>query len=191
MRRILLIAVLAGFVPAFGLVSPNLMDVMEQREPIQLIPVDIVLKEQIDIQKLKAAVQGVPKPQKKARVAEILQAFSAEKQQELLHYLKEMEEQGKVTDIKSFWIHNGIYCRATKDVIMKVHKRVDVHYVDYDLKPIQLEKPTHSVTPPDKTREIAWGVSKVHADQVCHQMLSLLVQLILMTRSETFQVLVL
>ncbi|MEE8597015.1 MAG: S8 family serine peptidase [bacterium] len=166
MRRILLIVLLAGFVPVFGLVSPNLMDVMEQRGPIQLIPVDIVLKEQIDIQKLKAAVQGVPKPQRKAWVAEILQAFSAEKQQELLHYLKEMEEQGKVTDIKSFWIHNGIYCRATKDVIMKVHKRVDVHYVDYDLKPIQLEKPTHSVTPPDKTREIAWGVSKVRADQV-------------------------
>ncbi len=64
MRRILLIVLLAGFVPVFGLVSPNLMDVMEQRGPIQLIPVDIVLKEQIDIQKLKAAVQGVPKPQK-------------------------------------------------------------------------------------------------------------------------------
>ncbi|MGD8979095.1 MAG: S8 family serine peptidase [candidate division WOR-3 bacterium] len=166
MKRFLVLCIFLGFVPAFALLSPDLAMIIEQKEVSELIPVDIVLEEQIDVRLLKAEVARLSKAQKRARVAEILRSFSAVHQARLLEYLESMERQGKVSDIKSLWIHNGVYCRATKDVIMAVHLRKDVEYVDYDLKPMELPKPEHAAAAPDVTREIAWGVLKVRAEQV-------------------------
>jgi len=139
---------------------------MSRAKSSDLIPVDIALKEQMDLQTLTDVVKGLPKPERRAMVAQILTEFSTQHQRELIAYLKEMEKAGKVTDITSLWIHNGIYCQASKDIIAALDQRTDIFYVDYDLKPIQLEKPVRSTAPPDKTREIAWGVSKIRADQV-------------------------
>ena len=166
MKRFCVFILFLGCIPVFALISPDLEAVVQQKELGELVPIDIVLKEQVDIRTLRSVVDRLPKIEKRVRVAEILQSFSAEKQRALLQYLREMERQGKARDIRSLWIHNGIYCQATKDVIIAVHVREDVDYVDYDLKPIELPKPTRSVAPPDKTREIAWGVLKVRADLV-------------------------
>lgn len=166
MKRFLVFILFFSFVPAFALLSPELTVLIEQRDIQEMIPIDIVLKEQMDFHALRAAVYGLPRAQRRARVAEILQSYSAEKQNHLLRYLEEMALQGKVSDIKSIWIHNGVYCRATKDVIMAVQRRIDVEYVDYDLKPIDIPKPENSTVAPDVTREIAWGVLKVRAEQV-------------------------
>jgi subtilisin family serine protease len=166
MKKFLVLAIFIGFVPAFALLSPDLASLIEQKNTRELIPVDIVLKEQIDIRSLEAEVIGLTKGRRRARVAEILQSFSRASQAGLLHYLQEMARQGKVVDIKSLWIHNGVYCRATREVIVTVHQRDDVDYVDYDLKPTVLPKPEHSAAVPDITREIAWGVLKVRAEQV-------------------------
>jgi subtilisin family serine protease len=166
MKRLFVFVLFLGCVPAFALLSPDLEVRLKSKGLIELIPVDIVLMEQYESQHLEAAVLSLPKMQRRARVAEILQSFSAEKQQGLLEYLKEMARQGKVQDIKSLWIHNGVYCRATKDVVMALQVRPDVKYVDYDLKPIELPRPEHKAAPPDVTREIAWGVSKVRANLV-------------------------
>ncbi|MCK4940988.1 hypothetical protein KAS45_02755, partial [candidate division WOR-3 bacterium] len=166
MKRFFVFILFLGCIPAFALMSPTLSAVIEQKDLTELIPVDIVLKEQMDVQTLRAIVHSLPRIQKRVRVAEILQAFSAQSQHVLVQYLKEMEREGKVENIKSLWIHNGVFCRATKDVIQAVHERADVDYVDYDLKPIDMRKPSGAVVPPDKTREIAWGVLQVLAEQV-------------------------
>ena len=166
MKRFLVLILLVGLVPAFALLSPDLASIMEQKGVGELIPVDIVLKKQMDTQSLKTVVKGLPRVQKRVRVAEALQAFSATQQRALLAYLEQMKQEGKVSDIKSLWIHNGVYCRATKDVIGEVERRLDVEYVDYDLKPMELPKPENAAVAPDITREIAWGVLRVRAELV-------------------------
>ena len=166
MKRLCLFLLFFSIIPAFALMSPDLTVVMEKKKLDELIPINIVLKEQMDIQTLRVEVHGLTKVQKRARVAELLKEFAAVKQQSVLQYLMQMEQRGKVKDIKPLWIHNGLFCRATKDVVILVQSRQDVEYVDYDLKPIKLPEPEHSAVPPDVTREIAWGVLKVRADQV-------------------------
>ncbi|HEX7319533.1 MAG TPA: S8 family serine peptidase [bacterium] len=170
MKKLLLLLLgVLWVVPGFALVSPDLQGVMTRARTSDLIPIDIVLKEQMDSQKLIDAVKGLPKSERRMMVAQILTDFSREHQKELVAYLKDMEKVGRVTDITPLWINNGIYCRASRDIIAVLDKRNDIFYVDYDLKPIQLENPSRIVAPPDKTgktREIAWGVSKINADQV-------------------------
>ncbi len=170
MKRVIVAVLLLGCMPAFALMSPDLIRVVSQRDATDLIPIDIVFKEQMDLERLTYAVQGLTRPEKRVKVSQILTAFSAEKQADLLAYLREMEAQGKVTDIKSFWVNNAIYCEATKEVIEVLDKNDKIYYVDYDLKPIDLEKPTYTPAPPDDVndggREIAWGVLKIRADSV-------------------------
>jgi len=166
MKRLLVFFLFFSCIPAFALLSPELERTLERKGSDELVPVDIVMKEQYDTGALKDEVLRLPKALKRARVAEILRAFSAEKQQSLLEYLENKAQQGEVRDIKSLWIHNGVYCRATKYVVMELQARQDVEYVDYDLKPIEMPKPEHAIAPPDITREIAWGVLKVRAEQV-------------------------
>jgi subtilisin family serine protease len=165
MKRLMWFLILICWIPGFGLISPDLARVVSSTKPEGLIGVDIVFKEQMDIQELKNAVHGLPRREKRVRVAEILQAFSAPQQRAVLEYLRQMEKQGRVADIRSFWINNAIYCRVTADVINFLDTRDDIKYIDHDLKPIELEKPSYAV-PSDVTREVDWGVRKIRADLV-------------------------
>ena len=99
MRRFCVFLLILGFIPAFALISPDLDAVIQQKELSDLIPIDIVLREQMDVQTLRSMVDRLPKVQKRVRVAEILRSFSAEKQASLLRYLREMQRQGKAADI--------------------------------------------------------------------------------------------
>jgi subtilisin family serine protease len=165
MRKICFLVILFSL-PVFALMSPDLMQVMSSRDADDLIPVDIVLEAQMDIHELESAVEGLPRPERRVTVARLLEEFSRENQHEVLQYLHAMEEQGKVQHIRTFWINNAIYCDASQEVILELDVHKDIYYVDYDLKHMELEKPQHQSAVPDRTREIAWGVLKVRADQV-------------------------
>ncbi len=165
MKKIFFLVVLFS-IPVFALMSPDLIQVMSSRDADDLIPLDIVFKAQMDIHELESAVAGLSRPERRVLVARLLTDFSREHQHEVLAYLREMEQQGKVQAIKSFWINNAIYCEATPEVILALDIHKDIYYVDYDLKHMKLEEPLHQAAPPDRTREIAWGVLKVRADQV-------------------------
>ncbi|MEO0130017.1 MAG: S8 family serine peptidase [candidate division WOR-3 bacterium] len=165
--NILLLFVL--IIPGFALISPELKNVTTNARSSDFIPIDIVFKKQMDVNDLTRAVEGLPKPERRARTAEILRAYSLENQKPVLEYLARMEKQNKVKNIVSIWIVNAIYCEATKDVIAELDNNRDIFYIDYDLKPIDIEKPEQFPAPADKTsqeREIAWGVSKINAPAV-------------------------
>jgi len=169
MKKILCLLIMLLWVPLFGLVSPDLERVINSTRSSDLIPIDIVLKKQMDVNELTKAVEGLPKPERRARTAEILRTFSLESQKSILEYLYKMEKQNKVKNITSIWIVNAVYCEATREVIAELNKDRSIFYIDYDLKPIELEKPDFTVVQPDKTskeREIAWGVSKINAPAV-------------------------
>lgn len=166
MKNMLTIALLALWAPAFALMSPDLEGVLSRADEKSLVDVDIVFQEQMDTQLLTSLVKDLPRPERRAAVARILTDFSTQRQAAVMSYLREMERAGKVTDIRSFWINNAIYCRAVPEVIYALEARSEVYYVDYDLRPIALEKNPMTPAPADATREIAWGVLKVNADDV-------------------------
>jgi len=165
MKQIFMLVILFSL-PVFALMSPDLMQVMSTRDANDLIPVDIVFAAQMDFNELESAVEGLPRSERRVTVARLLEEFSREHQYEVLQYLQAMENQGKVRHIRTFWINNAIYCEASQEVILALDVHEDIYYVDYDLKHMELEKPQHQSAVPDRTREIAWGVLKVRADQV-------------------------
>ncbi len=165
MRKLLLLmSIVLWVVPGFALVSPDLQGVMMRARATDLISVNIVFKDQMDPGLLTSMVKSLPKPERRAMVAKILTDYSTERQAEVMAYLRVMEKQGQATELKSFWIHNGIHCRTTVAVISAIEQRSDVYYVDYDLKPLKLERGNHTPVLPD--REIAWGVRKINAPAV-------------------------
>ncbi|MEO0184975.1 MAG: S8 family serine peptidase [candidate division WOR-3 bacterium] len=169
MKKIMMLLLVVLAIPVFALISPDLKNVSARVQSSDLIPIDIVFKKQMDHNDLSRAVEHLPKPEKRAMVAEILRSYSLENQKPVLEYLKRMEKQNKVKNITSIWVVNAIYCEATKEVIAELDKNREIFYIDYDLKPIQIEKPEQFSAPADKTskdREIAWGVSKINAPAV-------------------------
>ena len=96
MRKLLLLLLsVLWVVPGFALVSPDLQGVMARARATDLLPVDIMLKDQMGLQTLTDAVKGLPKPEKRMMVAQILTDFSHQHQKELIAYLKEQERQAR------------------------------------------------------------------------------------------------
>ncbi|MGB9719866.1 MAG: S8 family serine peptidase [bacterium] len=169
MKRILIVSLLIWVIPVFALISPDLKNVSARANSSEFIPIDIVFKKQMDNYELTRAVEHLPKPERRAMVAEILRTYSLQNQKPVLEYLARMEKKNKVKNIASIWIVNAIYCEATREVIAELDNNREIFYIDYDLKPIQIEKPEQFPAPADKiskTREIAWGVSKINAPAV-------------------------
>ncbi len=167
MRKWLLWLAIVVCVPTFALTSPDLLTIMSRANPNDLIPVDIVLQKQMDQAQLLSSVNGLVRAERRIKVAQILQSFSAREQAELLVYLRQQEQLGNVADVTPLWIINAVYCRATAGVIRALEQRLEVHYLEYDLKKIDLEKQVSIPAQGDVLgREIAWGVRKIRANQV-------------------------
>ncbi len=166
MKRLMLLLFLIGVIPAFALLSPDLKKVISKTRSGELIPIDIVFKEQVDARLIEAQVRGLFRPERRVKVARMLKDFSRIRQAEMLAFLRQAEKENKVKNIKSFWIVNAIYCEAVEEIIREVEKRNYIFYIDYDLRPFEIEKLKMASVPQDKTREIAWGVLKIRANRV-------------------------
>ncbi|MCS7250801.1 MAG: S8 family serine peptidase, partial [candidate division WOR-3 bacterium] len=152
---------------SYSLISPELSEIIKTAKEDDLIPINIILKEQFDSEILNRMVDGLPKKIRRAEVARILKTFSYEKQANLVAYLRAKESTGKVSDIIQLWIGNIVHCKATKDVILEVEKRNDVWFVDNDLKycPNLLPKPQKGDITKTKY-DITYGVRKIRAPEV-------------------------
>jgi subtilisin family serine protease len=164
MRKLIFLLAMLACLPAFALTSPDLQNVISRAKPADLIPVDVVLQNQMDQADLNNAVNGLVRADRRVRVAQILKDYSQWQQASLLGYLNDQAKQGKAADITPLWIINAVYCRATAEVIQALSQRAGIAYVDYDLKKIDLEKQVSKPVPGG--REIAWGVRKIRANQV-------------------------
>ncbi|MEO0088773.1 MAG: S8 family serine peptidase [candidate division WOR-3 bacterium] len=152
---------------SYSLISPELSEIIKTAKDNELIPINIILKEQFDSDVLNRMVDGLPKKIRRVEVARILKTFSYEKQANLVSYLKAKENVGKVNGIVQLWIGNIVHCKATKDVILEVEKRDDVWFVDNDLKycPNLLPKPQKGDITKIKDA-ITYGVRKIRAPEV-------------------------
>jgi subtilisin family serine protease len=120
--------------------EPDLANRLAAADANEKLAVDFFMKAQANALSLDGSIENLPKPQRRARVAAVLQEYSAATQRDLLDYLKSQENAGKVDDIRSLWLCNLVGCWATKDVIYAVAARTDVDLVVYGKVPVEVGK---------------------------------------------------
>jgi subtilisin family serine protease len=152
---------------AHALISPSLQEQLSTAQPDQKLPVQIVLNQQYDNALLNGQVEGMTRPERRVAVANILREYSAEQQASLAEYLSQQEAVGAVTNIKSLWIVDAMYCEAIPAVVQVLAARPDVEYVNYDL--LQPSADIGGLGQDGSPEQVAWGVSKINAPAVWTQ----------------------
>ncbi len=157
-------------------VTSLLQHALSEKGSDEFISVNLRLIDQIDEKNLYIQSRSfIGSEQRRAFVVETLKEFSSQKQAALLSYLKEMEKAGRVKDMKPLWIGNLVNCKVKPEVIQELMTRKDIARIDYDKQRNVLLSPSHlfgtPVLQPDnlKTRDLAWNVTLVGADQAWEQ----------------------
>jgi len=144
----------------------DLQEEMQARTTSELIRINIIMKSQYDQVELrsKSAMYRL-KEDKRTFVVSELKNFAKEKQKEIMSYLTHYAKSGIVSEIKQFWIYNGITCNATKEVIEVLSFLDDILIIGFD-KEISVLPEVDTSLLADPTRGIVDNVLKVNADQV-------------------------
>ncbi len=137
------VVVIAGLALGCGLswaalIQPELVSILDNAGPDEKIPVEFFMKEQANALDLDPGLVDMPKPLRRARVAAVLQEFSARTQRGILEALSAKSASGRVEDVRSLWLCNLVSCWATKEVIYELAARPDVELVLYAKVPVEL-----------------------------------------------------
>lgn len=157
-------------------VTSNLQKELAEKAEDEFIPVNLRLAAQYDDQSLYRQSRLIPdRDQRREFVVTTLQEFSKQQQSELLSFLNEMKSQGKVKNIRPFWIGNLVNCKVQPEVILELKTRKDLARIDHNKTRhvlLETENPgQETATEPDRlrTNDLAWNVTLVNADQVWQQ----------------------
>ena len=161
-----LIVCLTSFSHEIKKIDIDLEEEMQARASDELIRINIIMKAQYDQNKLRTkAGNYFTKEEKRFFVINELKNYSKTTQQNVMSSLDFFAQDESVTEIKSFWIYNGINCYATKVVIEALSYLDDILIMGYD----KLEKLIHDHNlshSTESTREITWHVEKINANFV-------------------------
>ena len=132
-------------------IMPSLREIMQNTGPDEKIAVLVHLSEKPNYE----AIKNLP-PKK---YVEYLKIFSENSQRDILNYLKN-NFSGKFCDLNPYWIFNGFYVKAKKEVIEALSKREDVEYIIEDFA-IKIDAiPGEEIEP----NVIEWNILRVRAD---------------------------
>lgn len=98
----------------------------------ELIPVTIVMTDQVPIEEFRALGPGMTKADRREYVKTRLKEVALGSQAELLADLRARVAQGDAADLRPLWIHNVVGARLTPAAVKAVAERADVSYVHYD-----------------------------------------------------------
>ena len=156
-----LFAIGSGF--AQNKLSGQLTQALQRSGAQDQLEVIITMADQYDGSSLNTRTSYLSRKQRTEFVAQELKTFAQNSQASLLALLNEAS--GQVSDIQSFWIVNGIGCKATPAMIEAIAQRPDVQWVDWDAeRPVNGLNYTETETDPKGT--LTWNVQRVQADQV-------------------------
>ena len=143
--------------------SGQLTQALQRSGAQDQLEVIITMADQYDGSSLDTRTSYLNRKQRTEFVAQELKAFAQHSQADLLALLNEAT--GQVSDIQSFWIVNGIGCKATPAMIEAIAQRPDVQMVDWDA-----ERPvnglTYTETETDPKGTLTWNVQRIQANQV-------------------------
>jgi subtilisin family serine protease len=144
--------VITGIIIGMDKIMPSLREIMQNTGPREEIAVLVHLTPKPDYEKIKNL--------KPKEYVEFLKKFSENSQRDIINYLKN-NFSGKFSDLNPYWIFNGFYVKAKKEVIEALSKREDVEYIIEDGKVWLLKAIPGEEIEPDA---IEWNILRVRAD---------------------------
>ena len=153
-----------------SVIDPDLQNEMAQRNDDEKIKINILLTEQSDATALlREAEYYSNKQEQRQFVVETLKRQVETSQYELIGLLNEMERNGMVEDIQSFWLVNCVSCKANKAAIDDLAQRHDIMTI-YHLEEVQwIFEGEATPAPKNIGREITQNLLQVNAPQVWEQ----------------------
>lgn len=167
MKKISLILIAVCCILSLGYgqnkVTSELRSAARSAQPDEKIPVVITLARQYDASTLDQRTSSMSRKEKTAFVADELKSFSKTSQQQLLKELRNAK--GKVEDIQSYWIFNGISCLATPSYIESLASRPEVEEIS-----LNDESPSTTLEyqdfPTGGDRDLFWNLEKIRIQEV-------------------------
>ena len=120
-----------GFAQQNGVIDPELYALMNSKSG-EKISINIILKKQIDANKLNLRKSYSSKTAMRNHMVEELKYQAEKSQADIVKTLTASERSAQVTDVKTHWLTNMINCNATADVIYKIAEHPDVEAVIYN-----------------------------------------------------------
>ncbi|MBL1218124.1 MAG: hypothetical protein D8M59_11585 [Planctomycetes bacterium] len=160
------------------ILQPDLLEILAQTEGNELIPITIVMQDQVDRTVIEDASRIADKKFRRETVTALLKEMASATQGEILALLHTAEANGQAEYVRPLWLHNVIGVKTTADVIDALALRPDIAWINYD-QPVFFED-VFPVEPqePDKAgddhggalAEIECGVDLMDADRVWNEL---------------------
>ncbi len=129
-----------------------------------MVPVIVRMSVQAN---LKATTEGIPGRNKLVRLKKVMQSLkktALERQGSIIDVIKKEQVSGQVEDFTPFWIFNGLFLKATPEVVKMLALRDDVDLITEDFSipvpsfvkssPLQVDAP------------YVWNIEKIRAQEV-------------------------
>jgi len=134
-------------------ITPSLREIMAKTPPGEKIKILVYLSEKPDYERIKNL--------KPKEYVEFLKSFSENSQKDIINYLRK-NFNDKISDLTPYFIFNGFYLKAEKEVIEALSERKDVEYIieDFIIKIEEFKAPEGIgiLTAP------TWNIKKVRAE---------------------------
>ncbi|MEO0261031.1 MAG: protease inhibitor I9 family protein, partial [candidate division WOR-3 bacterium] len=104
-------------------IMPSLKEIMQNTGPDEKIAILVHMAEKPDFE----AIKNLPPKE----YVEYIKNFAENSQRDIINYLK-TNFSNKIEGLNPYWIFNGFYVKATKEVIEELAKREDVEYIIED-----------------------------------------------------------
>ena len=155
---------------ASSVIDPDLQYEMAQRDDNEKIKVNMLLTEQSDATALLREAEFYSNKQEQRQfVIETLKQQAEASQAELLKNLEEMERNGMVEDVQTFWLVNCVSCLANKAAINDLAQRRDIMTIYHREEAQWIFEQEATPAPRNNDREITQNLLQVNAPQVWEQ----------------------
>ena len=151
-------------------IEPRLLDEINRMGDDEKVKVNILMAEQSDATKLICTGRFYPNKQEHRQlVVETLKRQAFDSQLELMSLLEEMESNGMVDDIRSFWIVNAVSCMAKKTAILDLAAHNDILSIGFCEQALWIFENEAVASSKGDGREITENLLQVNAPRVWEQ----------------------
>ncbi|MGB3478397.1 MAG: S8 family serine peptidase, partial [bacterium] len=147
-------------------IVPALEKKMAEASKEELIPIIIIMSEQLDMDFLYEHACKLSKQDRRQWVILQAQALSQSTQQGVLSYLRAQQTKGQADRVYPLWIVNSIRAKVTKDVIREISMNSGTGRILYDDDCVHIIGEPSGTAWQDSVRDVVWGVDKIRADSV-------------------------
>lgn len=170
MKRIFIsLTILVLVAPISAVMTPFLRAELAETAPDDFIPCYLTLTEQLEPAAAAALTAGLDREEAREVVVRHLRQTAAVEQAALLQRLEELRRAGLVGEVRPFWIVNFIFAELTPTAVEELAQHPDIARLtrgaDAPDEWIGLGTPRDQDEDP-ALRDIAWGVTKIKADEV-------------------------